>query len=114
MSYIRVIPRDLFNEGNLLKCLGKLALEVDRLNIPYVEISYDGEAFDIQQDPCDGSIYAANVLLRRNRAICSLFRPLNSRDPWPLYLAHRDEEIPVYTDDGELTPEFLEFLKGGG
>ena len=26
MSYARVIPRDLFNEANLLKCLGKVAL----------------------------------------------------------------------------------------
>lgn len=26
MNYVRIIPRDLFNEANLLKCLGALGL----------------------------------------------------------------------------------------
>lgn len=30
MTYLRVIPRDLFNEAKLLKCLGKLYLEAEK------------------------------------------------------------------------------------
>lgn len=28
-NYERVVPRDLFNEANLLKCIGKLVLEIE-------------------------------------------------------------------------------------
>jgi len=54
MSYTRVIPRDLFNEANLLKCYGQIYIEVERMSLPdpraYVEIEHDGGAFYIS--PC--------------------------------------------------------------
>lgn len=82
MNYARVIPRDLFNEANLLKCYGRLALEVD--------LEHDGGAFDIQQDPASGALHVANVrLVVRGREV-PLFRPLNSREPWPLWATTED------------------------
>ena len=112
MSYVRVIPRDLFNEANLLKCYGQLYLQLEFHNIPEVELDHNHCAFRVTQDPSDGAIYIANVLLRRRGAICSLFRPLNSRESWPLYVHHGEEEIAVFNQDGTFTAEMLAFLKG--
>ena len=54
MTYRRVIPRDLFNEGNLLKCLGKL----------YVQAEYYDEKTITVKQVDDGPF--------------NVFRPLNS------------------------------------
>lgn len=95
VSYYRVIPRDLFNEGNLLKMLGRLWLLTEGHD--NVEIVHHGEAFRIEQDPGDGAIYAANVQLFINKRRYHLFRPLNSRSEWPLWI--RREEDPEFADE---------------
>lgn len=113
MTYKRVIPRDLFNEASLLKCMGRLWILTERFNS--VEWSQGDGAFNIDQCPYDGSISVLNVSMRINGAHCSLRRPLNSRDPWPLWAAlanSDDDEWPVFTDDGELSPEMLEAING--
>lgn len=114
MSYIRVIPRDLFNESNLLKCYGKLYLELEILNLPGVRLEHDGEAFDIDLDPNDGSLFFENVRLWVRDEPQIMFRPMNSREPWPLYLdgTEAPEPVAVFNQDGTLTAEMLEFLKG--
>lgn len=110
-NYIRVIPRDLFNEANLLKCLGKVYLNLERLNLPGVELEHQGDEFKIEQNPDDGSICAANVLLRAADGVHLFHRPLNSREPWPLYLIGVDDsEIPVFREDGEFSDEMLDFV----
>ena len=43
--YNRVIPRDLFNEANLLKCMGQLYLCLEAANLKYVYLEHDGDAF---------------------------------------------------------------------
>jgi len=113
MSYERVIPRDLFNEGSLLKCYGRLyiLLEGDR-NAAFTTESVS--SFDVVQREDDGRLYIENLPF----VICGkeyrLTRPLNSRAPWPLYaeLANDPdfEEIPVFTDDGELSVEMRELI----
>lgn len=113
MSYLRVIPRDLFNDANLLKCLGRLYLELERLNIPGVqleEIRDIDTPFAIHQDNLDGSTYCEDVVLVVRGIQHHLMRPLNSREPWPLKLWHENEEMPVFTEAGELTEEFKRFL----
>lgn len=123
MTYLRVIPRDLFNEANLLKCYAQLYLQLERLNLPHVRFEFldEGAAvpFDVRQDPDDGSITVRNIQLTVRRPLQlygeqpDLRRPLNSREPWPLYLQNRfEEEIAVFNDDGTLTSEMLDFLKG--
>lgn len=114
MSYLRVIPRDLFNEANLLKCYGQLALQLEFHNIQGVAMEHhcEHDKFDVYQNQDDGSLSIGNVSLTVRGEACVLFRPLNSHQPWPLYCVVGDNDISVFKDDGTFTPEFLAFLKG--
>lgn len=109
--YQRVIPRDLFNEANLLKCYAQLYLCLDHHAIDDVSLDYDDEPFDIDQNQDSGGLYIRNItLLVRGQAI-HLERPLNSRYAWPLYATTPDEEIiEVLGDNGRLSDAMLAFL----
>lgn len=111
MSYERVIPRDLFNEANLLKCLGKVCLLIHD-NVLELAFDHDGGAFEIAQGE-DGETYVSNIAFHTAGGDqVHLYRPLNARAPWPL-LADLDDEhclIPVFTDDGEISDDFREAL----
>lgn len=109
MSYTRVLPRDLFNEANLLKCVGALWIATE--NKDNVKFNQDDvEFFDVRQSDDDGSITIENVSLSIKGETYHARRPLNSREPWPLYLLRRYDpdydEIPVFKDDGTLSDEF--------
>jgi len=113
MSYKRVIPRDLFNEASLLKCYGRIYLNLETADLPDVELEHNGGAFDVQQDLGSGGLSVANCLLKVRGRVCRLYRPLNSRDDWPLYLAdENDEEIEVFAEDGSFSSEMTDFLRG--
>jgi len=114
MSYIRVLPRDLFNEANLLKCLGQLWLLVDGKG-PAAQ--FDNEwchRFEVVQDPSDGSISVSTVRFSMGGRRAHLSRPLNSREPWPLYISFPDhpeiDVTPVFDDQGKLSHEFTLLL----
>lgn len=111
MSYMRVIPRDLFNEGNLLKCYGRVYINLETLNVGDVTLEHDGEAFDIVQCPDDGSLHVDNVRLVVRGVAFRMFRPLNSREAWPLYVLDGDDECEVFNDNGGFSAEFREFLE---
>lgn len=116
MTYTRVIPRDLFNEGDLLNCLGRLSLKLeDRRDHTAVlhGPAFRGEGFSIDQDQADGSIWARNVLLMVGEEEVPLFRPLNARDKWPLWARDGDEDRRVFDLDGELSPEFWTMITAG-
>lgn len=118
MTYLRVIPRDLFNESSLLKCYGKLWLELEKQSTPLGALHQsDGAApFDVQQDEGSGAIFLANVWLEVGRQQYTLSRPLNSREPWPLYVESEDlpdfDPVAVFNDDGTLTADFLDLIGG--
>ena len=124
MTYRRVIPRDLFNEANLLKCYGRLWLCLDKLRDHKATLGdepngqdpgdHSGGAFVVEQNPDDGSITLANVSFCVDGERLRLARPLNSRDPWPLWVDDEEAGICecVFTDEGELTPEFVAIVKG--
>lgn len=111
MSYIRVIPRDLFNEAKLLKCLGRLYIEAEHQPEGKVEVAFAYEhshsRFDIQQEPSDGSIYVSNVHVTVNSKRVHVYTGLNARSDWPMYASLNDETVAVFDDNGHLTPEFL-------
>lgn len=109
MSYLRVIPRDLFNEASLLKCYGRLYLALEKLGMEH-QLVHFGNAFRVDQNEADGSISIANVALAVRGWRVTLFRPLNARAPWPLWARLNDEDCQVFDDAGQLTPEMLEFL----
>lgn len=112
MSYIRVIPRDLFNEANLLKCMGQLyiALENTANCLARYDVE-DVEYFDIRQNSEDGSIYVANISFSIAGRLYDLSRPLNSRQAWPLYLSNLDDAdfdpIAVFDEAGNLSAQML-------
>lgn len=116
MSYLRVIPRDLFNEANLLKCFGQLYLNLERMGLEHrLEHEHDEDYFQVLQNN-DGALSLDNVTLRTTTPDSDdearFYRPLNSRQYFPLYLHHFSEEddIAVFNDDGTFTAEMTTFL----
>lgn len=116
MSYIRVIPRDLFNEANLLKCYGRLWICLENRMGRGVEMPEDVERFEIVQRTDDGWTYIKNLPLKIGPRSFRLVRPLNSRHSWPLYAEEIDnpdaDPIEVFDDDGELSQPFRDLLAG--
>lgn len=114
MTYARVIPRDLFNEGNLLTCLGRLVILLGETpgHTAKVEGPAARDRFDVYQNSGDGSISCVNVTLTiGDRENIELFRPLNARDKWPLYaLRGADDEVRVFDLDGALDPDFRRMI----
>ncbi len=115
MTYRRVIPRDLFNEADLLKCYGRLAILLDELPKNAAIMHHLGGAFEPVQDQSDGSLtlYPSIEFYIAHRGGCRLHRPLNSREPWPLYatlLDGKSEEIAVFSRIGDLTDEFKRMI----
>ncbi len=116
--YRREIPRDLFNEAKLLKCLGQLSLILhDAVGIRWpLRLEHDDSehpGFVIEQDASSGDIYCNNLsLYLGDKGEIELTTPLNSREPYPLmYQAWWDEgQGNVFTDDGKLSEEFKEWL----
>jgi hypothetical protein len=117
MTYERVFPRDLFNDANLLKCLGQLVLKIEDGVAPkglYVE-QQERDAIDIWQDASDGSTYAnpANfnlyLELKPGLESITLHRPLNARGSFPLlaYNTAWDEPVQVFDAMGNFHPDFL-------
>lgn len=113
MSYRRVIPRDLFNEADLLKCYGQLYLVSGKhINLLLDFDDEDSEEpFAVRQDPGDGSLSIDNINFYVNGIRVALFRPINSREPWPLYARIDEEDVPVFTVRGALSDEFKAFME---
>jgi hypothetical protein len=112
MTYQRVIPRDLFNEANLLKCYGRIYIVLERMDLPHVELEHDGGSFEVEQDESSGSITISNVHLRVGERFVPLSRPMNSREAWPLVMLNEDEEeVLLFDEHGEFTAEALEFFR---
>jgi uncharacterized membrane protein len=113
--YRRVVPRDLFNEAKLLKCLGKIAIGIldGKLSQYGVEEDFSNEnmGFVIDQNE-DGGIFCLNYKIFKNKKEVQLFSGLNSKLNWPLMtIDHREEYIHVFDDDGNFSEDFIKFLK---
>lgn len=113
MSYLRVIPRDLFNEANLLKCYGQLYLNLDRLGLQEcLEHHADDGPFRIKQWEEDGSLSVQNVILNLHGRQVRLYRPLNAMSPYPLWAIIGERELQVFNTDGTFTDEMEELIVG--
>jgi hypothetical protein len=111
MSYERVIPRDLFNESALLKCLGRFYILTE--SDPRVEIHHTGTAFDIWQRTGCGSLFVRNIEITIKGRLVSFRRSLNARDSWSLWAETWDEEVvEVFNSEGNFTQEMLDFMEG--
>ena len=117
MTYRRVIPRDLFNESNLLKCVGKLCIELEKIGYENELLFDEDEAtyFQVRQEIHSGWTYMQNIYFVWDNVRYGLVRPLNSRDTWPLYLSARaleDGPMQLFDEAGKLTDEFLDHFFG--
>jgi hypothetical protein len=116
-KYLRVIPRDFFNEAKLLKCLGMMALKIldNQQGISnYIFDEFDHEPFDIQQT-IDGDIYVTNyyVYIKKTKEVIELYSTLNSRKVNPLCFVDEENSLTeVFDDAGQFSDEFLDFVKG--
>jgi len=110
-DYMRVIPRDLFNDGNLLKCYGQLYLELELMGLESCLIHEPDGAFDIAQNENSGCTFVTNVNLIINDVEVPLWRPMNSRLAYPLYASTEDgEDIQVFNDFGNMTVDMKHLI----
>lgn len=101
-EYKRVIPRDLFNESSLLKCIGKLVLDIHDGVIDFITFEHEYEPFNIVQDD-SGYTYISNIqFYNKKGAQLHFIRPVNSRDTWPLYLETGNDSYSVFDDNGNI------------
>ena len=118
MSYYRVLPRDLFNESKLLKCLGRLTLMIHDGMAGDLEFDLEKEerGFIINQNE-DGDLYCKNLFFYYNDEFVHVVSGLNSRGSYPLYFYFEKEtngklynysRESVFEEDGSFTPEFKE------
>lgn len=114
MSYNRVIPRDLFNEAKLLKCLGQLSLLIhDGVRVPSgLTLGMIDEAlgFEVEQDGQTGELYSANLECFCDGRLVTLRSAYNSKAPFPLYFTCEDTSGDVFNDNGTFSDEFREAL----
>lgn len=113
--YHRVLPRDLFNEAKLLKCLGRLCLwahDYPGLGLRF-DLRPDGP-FDIRQHQDSGDLYCRNLQVDGPGGPWALWVPYNSRDPWPLRFYREgdddDDGRLVFTDTGWPSVELCRAL----
>lgn len=112
-TYQRVIPRDLFNEAKLLKCMGQLALIIhDGVRWKDLRVDFHGrDRFRIEQDSGSGGLEMANVYVMLGKLEILMHTAYNSKEPYPLYATlWNEEEVPVFNDDGTLHADFTNWM----
>lgn len=113
MKFNRVIPRDLFNEAKLLKCLGQLALLIHDgktpIDLKFEEMEED-QQFDVEIND-NSELYCTNLTLTYKDNPIHIFTPYNSKEPYPLRFTNNEEiEYDLLDEKGKITKEFTEFL----
>ena len=111
-TYHRIIPRDFFNEGKLLTCLGLLSLRIINSQLPHnceITIDESGKPFDIQAGD-DGSLFVSNyATLLNDREVCFKIMQ-NNRSKYPLDCSYQNTDYRVFTEEGDWDDEFLELV----
>lgn len=104
-KYIRVIPRDLFNEAKLLKCIGQLTLFIHDGKGMGINFNHDDEAFEIGLND-EGSLSIRNIDFWIEDYRLIFKTTYNSKRNYPLICETEDNEIDVFDDNGQFTEEF--------
>lgn len=111
-NYDRVLPRDLFNEAKLLKCIGQLCLKIH--DGGSLGVTFDDNnigSFDIVLLD-DGHLYIRNINFYKNGNIPLLFKTTyNSKRNYPLLLDYNDVEYEVFDESGNYTYEYITFIE---
>jgi hypothetical protein len=109
--YTRVLPRDLFNEAKLLKCVGRLCLLIHDGLTPagiFFEMQ-DLQPFKIGLIP-DGHLTVTNLKFYIHGKFVMFKTTYNSKSEYPLLADYEDIEYPVFSNSGSLEPEFIELF----
>lgn len=119
-GYRRVLPRDLFNEADLLKNMGRLWIGLDELGPDCRAriIEEDVSRFEIVQNEASGGITVANITFEIGGIVHGLERGLNARRPWPLMVETSDadpdfEPVNVFDEDGSFSANFRRLVGAG-
>jgi hypothetical protein len=108
MNYHRVIPRDLFNEAKLLKCIGLLCVNIlDKMTPIQMDFYNTGDPFDIQFDMNNVELYISNIRIRIKGNDFLFVTNYNSKDNYPLYIVdNSDNRISVFDENGNWDIDF--------
>lgn len=120
MNYLRVIPRDLFNEGRLLTELGHLSIAIldnkDSIaEVLFMELENETSGFNIEQDEDSWNTYVSNLSLKilSNLEQIDLYTNCNCVENNALMFEHknyRDQSGPVF-NGSEFSKGFADFLE---
>ena len=93
--YVRQLPKDLYKEAVLLRCLGRLVELIEDQDLPgwsYTHHVDDSSqlptrhhGFDIRQDDSDGRLYCSNLSFNHGPNALDFLMPYHNTDHgWPL------------------------------
>lgn len=112
MSYKRILPRDLFNESKLLKCIGQLVLMIHDEKSPCkITFNEDGQPFKIEQFEHDGSLFVSNLHFCINDNSVIFKTTYNSKESYPLYAEFEEYEYEVFDNSGNFHGDFIELCE---
>jgi len=100
----RVLPRDAFNDANLLKCIGQLTLLIEDGMIEGLGYEYDGKPFYIRQDVSDGSTFVENIRFFHVKSGKTFYhsRPMNSRGAYPIIFTIGEDVYYPLNEQGKF------------
>lgn len=113
-NYMRVIPRDFFNEAKLLKCMGQLSLKIHDFQLPVgvdISIFESNQPFNIRQLEADGGLFVFNWMVYVNSTEVIMKTAYNSKSNYPLYCELDYEDTLVFDEQGNFTEDFIERFK---
>ncbi len=116
-DYFRVIPRDLFNESKLLKCVGKLVVAIEDKKTPIPNIGYgvnEGEPFKVALDEDNSCLTLLSVEISICRVIHRFVTNYNSRLNYPLVVESKLpglEDAYVFDEEGEFSEDFINYCR---
>jgi uncharacterized protein YkuJ len=107
-DYIRVIPRDLFNESKLLKCIARLTLLVhDGNNLKAIRFEHDDNPFIIGLMD-EGSLTITNINFFIHDREVIFKTTYNAKSNYPLLCEYDYSEDIVFNDDGTYSEDFID------
>lgn len=116
-GYELILPRDLFIQSKLLKCLGRLSLLIHDCCLPQIvsqELEETTNRFLIELSP-DNTVYCTNYEVYVGAIPLDLYINYGCRSAYPLlvvaYVASDPDPRYVFDDEGNFTQEFLALIK---
>ena len=103
VDYLRILPRDFFNESKLLCCLGRVSVHVHDNKTGKVKITevFDGKPFSVKQNQDTGNLYVENYRLFIQKEELFVYLPYNCTDTkYPLKGIWRNKEYQILSTNG--------------